>query len=211
MATSINVLLSDNFSTFVNKVNSLGLVVDGLDSDITVVDTKPTVTITNSAPSNPTDGQLWYDATTNFRLFVWSSTAQAWIDASPANVGEFLDSAVETILSSSIFDKITLEGGSANGLRFRDNPYGGTGDGASITLVQKTGEDISLRIAVTNDAADTIDFVAPSINGLTMNTYPVLHTGNFDNMYHLVAEGTLADPNAPTTGEFNGKKFLLVY
>ena len=44
-----------------------------------------------------------------------------------------------------------------------------------------------------------------------MNTYPVLHTGNFDNMYHLVAEGTLGDPNAPTTGEFNGKKFLLVY
>lgn len=189
------------YSDLSNQISSLGTTVSQISQ----------TTVSATAPSSPKDGDLWYDTNVNYRLYIWSSTAQAWIDASPANIGQLIDSSLESILNSSVFDKITLEGGSANGLRFRDDPYGGTGDGASITLVQKTGEDISLRIAVTNDTADTIDFVAPSINGLTMNAYPVLHTGNFDNMYHLVAEGTLGDPNSPTTGEFNGKKFLLVY
>lgn len=213
--TAINALNTTIGSTSSNLQDNIDSAYDDLSGQISTLESTVeainATTISNTQPSSPADGDLWYDTGINYRLYIYSSTSQAWIDASPANIGEIIDSALEDLIQTSIFDKITLEAGSANGLRFRDDPYGGSGDGASITLVQKTGEDISLRIAVTNDAADTIDFVATNNNGLTMNTYPVLHTGNFDNMYHLVAEGTLGDPDAPTTGEFNGKKFLLVY
>jgi len=213
--TAINALNSTINSTSNDLQDNIDSAYSDLSGQISALGTTVSqiseTTISVNAPSSPKNGDLWYDINVNYRLYIYSSTAQAWIDASPANIGQLIDSSLESVLNSSIFDKITLEAGGANGLRFRNDPYGGTGDGASITVVQKTNEDISLRIAVTNDAADTIDFVATSNNGLTMNTYPVLHTENFDNMYHLVAEGTLGDPNSPTTGEFNGKKFLLVY
>ena len=42
------------------------------------------VTVANTPPLSPTNGALWYDSGTNFRLFFWSSASGAWVDASPA-------------------------------------------------------------------------------------------------------------------------------
>lgn len=42
------------------------------------------VTVSNTPPLSPSNGQLWYDSSTNFRLFFWSSASGAWVDASPA-------------------------------------------------------------------------------------------------------------------------------
>jgi len=42
------------------------------------------ITVADTAPTVPTQGDVWYDSATAYRAFVWSSTAQAWIDLSPA-------------------------------------------------------------------------------------------------------------------------------
>ena len=47
--------------------------------------------------------------------------------------------------------------GTGNGIRWAENPGGGTGDAASITYFAETGEDTKLKIAVANDAADDIE------------------------------------------------------
>jgi len=47
--------------------------------------------------------------------------------------------------------------GTGNGIRWADNPGGGTGDAASITYFAETGENTKLKIAVANDADDDIE------------------------------------------------------
>ena len=47
--------------------------------------------------------------------------------------------------------------GSGNGIRWADNPGGGTGDFASITYFSESGEDTKLKIATGNDASDDIE------------------------------------------------------
>ena len=42
-------------------------------------------TISSTPPVSPFDGALWYDSGSAFRLFTWSASSQAWIDASPAS------------------------------------------------------------------------------------------------------------------------------
>ena len=42
------------------------------------------ITVADTAPTVPTQGDVWYDSATAYRAFVWSSTAQAWVDLSPA-------------------------------------------------------------------------------------------------------------------------------
>jgi hypothetical protein len=45
------------------------------------------ITVADTAPATPFNGQVWYDSLTTFRAFVWSSTAAAWVDLSPAGAG----------------------------------------------------------------------------------------------------------------------------
>ena len=47
--------------------------------------------------------------------------------------------------------------GTGNGIRWAENPGGGTGDAASITYFAETGENTKLKIAVANDADDDIE------------------------------------------------------
>ena len=42
------------------------------------------VVISDTAPTTPADGDLWYDSLTAFRTYAWSSVAGAWLDTAPA-------------------------------------------------------------------------------------------------------------------------------
>jgi len=53
---------------------------------------------------------------------------------------------------STFTGRVVVPAGSSGGIAFPDNPYGGGGDTASITLVSTGGEDMQLTLAVTNDA-----------------------------------------------------------
>jgi len=57
--------------------------------------------------------------------------------------------------------------GAGNGIRWAENPGGGTGDAASITYFAETGENTKLKIAVANDADDDIELA--TTNGAAVN------------------------------------------
>lgn len=42
------------------------------------------ISVSDTAPTVPTQGDVWYDSGTAYRAYVWSSTAQAWVDIAPA-------------------------------------------------------------------------------------------------------------------------------
>lgn len=69
---------------------------------------------------------------------------------------------------------------SSAGFYFVNDLYGGGSDTAGMRLLQKTvgTENITLELYTTNDDTDTINFSTPAINGVTVNSYPVWHTGN---------------------------------
>lgn len=68
--------------------------------------------------------------------------------------------------------------GPAGGIHFPTNAYGGTGDTASITLEQKTGEDQTLTIRTTDDVNDTVNVETPAATGLQHNGNTVWDSGN---------------------------------
>lgn len=41
------------------------------------------VTIADTSPVGPVDGELWYDSLTTFRTYVWSDVVTAWVDVAP--------------------------------------------------------------------------------------------------------------------------------
>jgi hypothetical protein len=100
------------------------------------------------------------------------------------------ESTEEMLLTSSKLafnpssGKLTLDGGiqvaagSANGIQFPNNAYGGSGDAASITLEQSSDENTRMRFKISNEADDYFEFSAPDNNGLKMNGYTVWHSGN---------------------------------
>jgi hypothetical protein len=75
--------------------------------------------------------------------------------------------------------------GISSGLRFPNDPYGGSGDLATITYESVGGERTRLRFRVTNDASasvrDEAEFLVPDINGLLVNDNIVLNAGNYNN------------------------------
>jgi hypothetical protein len=76
---------------------------------------------------------------------------------------------------ANIADDLTVGGkiqpsvgsGTGNGIRWAENPGGGTGDAASITYFAETGENTKLKIAVANDADDDIEL--STTNGAAVN------------------------------------------
>lgn len=71
--------------------------------------------------------------------------------------------------------------GSGSGLRFPNDPYGGSGDAATITYETKGGEATRLTLRVTNDGDDTIEFFTPARDGVRSNGHIVLHAGNYND------------------------------
>ncbi|WP_054972368.1 shufflon system plasmid conjugative transfer pilus tip adhesin PilV [Paenibacillus sp. A3] len=80
--------------------------------------------------------------------------------------------------SEPMTGRLVVPAGPGGGVAFPDNPFGGSGDSASITLRQKSGEDMELTIEVQNDPTDTINFITPSGTGLKANGNTIWHAGN---------------------------------
>jgi hypothetical protein len=78
---------------------------------------------------------------------------------------------------------------SANGIRFPNDAFGGSGDTASMYLTASSGEATQLTLQMTNDADDEIHFRVPSINGVKINDYTVYHTGNLQGVQGIVGTG----------------------
>ena len=81
-----------------------------------------------------------------------------------------------------------------NGIKFPDNPGGGTGDTAWIRYFAYTGDSTNLEIGVANDSNDSINFVSTGGVGINRQSpSEALHvTGN------ILATGTVAQSSDAT-------------
>ncbi len=80
-----------------------------------------------------------------------------------------------TFANVTLTDYVNL---STRGLRFPADAYGGGSDTATITLETAGGEATRMTFTMTNDADDVFNFIAPSNDGLLMNSNKVWHAGN---------------------------------
>ena len=99
------------------------------------------------------------------------------------NSTSFLRSDADDIINCNLSfadgKKLTLDYGTNGGLKFKDNAFGGTGDTASIKLLNPTGgENTEFTITMTNDATDIINLVTPSSTGLKHNRNTVWTSAN---------------------------------
>jgi hypothetical protein len=81
--------------------------------------------------------------------------------------------------------RVVVPAGATGGLAFPNDPYGGSGDAASITLVSTGGENIQLTFAVGNDSGDTINFIAPSAGGVKINGSSIWSTATLNSLGQL--------------------------
>jgi hypothetical protein len=92
---------------------------------------------------------------------------------------------------------------STSGIKFPNDPYGGSGDTASITYESVSGEKTRLRFRVANDAGitsvdDKAEFIVPDNDSLLVNGYVTLNAANY-NSY----SPTLSGGNASGTWGIN--------
>jgi len=92
---------------------------------------------------------------------------------------------------------------SVAGIKFPNDPYGGSGDTASITYESVSGEKTRLRFRVANDGGispvdDKAEFLLPDNDSLLVNGYVTLNAANY-NSY----APTLAGGNASGTWNIN--------
>jgi hypothetical protein len=80
---------------------------------------------------------------------------------------------------------ITLKEGAANGLKFPNDVFGGSGDTAGMRLITRAGESMSLEVYLTNDADDWFNIVVPSDNGAKVNGNTIWHAANLTNLNQL--------------------------
>ncbi|KZE80302.1 hypothetical protein AV654_12370 [Paenibacillus elgii] len=92
--------------------------------------------------------------------------------------------------SEPMTGRLVVPAGPSGGLHFPNDAFGGSGDTASITLRQKSGEDQELTIEVQNDPADTINLKTPHRDGVYVNGHRAWHAGNVTPL-DLNAGGTL--------------------
>lgn len=92
---------------------------------------------------------------------------------------------------------------SVAGIKFPNDPYGGSGDTASITYESVSGEKTRLRFRVANDGGispvdDKAEFLLPDNDSLLVNGYVTLNAANY-NSY----SPTLSGGNASGTWNIN--------
>lgn len=68
---------------YFNTVEKAGYVWDGAGWVRVVPETTAHSVIADTPPSNPEQGDLWYDSASTYRMYVWDSTVTSWIDVSP--------------------------------------------------------------------------------------------------------------------------------
>ena len=81
--------------------------------------------------------------------------------------------------------RVVVPAGSGGGLAFPNDPYGGAGDTATITVISTGGENIQLTLAVTDNIGDTINFVTPSPTGVKMNGNSIWNTATLNSLSQL--------------------------
>jgi hypothetical protein len=121
----------------------------------------------------------------------------------PADIGAL------SLAGGALTGKLILAAGISNGIWF---PNGATSDTAGMYLATKTGEDIELTIAVTNDAADTINLKTPSIDGVLVNGNKVWNAGNFNPAnYSLTTHNHTYNVNDPWLRFSNDSSHVRLY
>ena len=147
---------------------------------------------------------------TNFLSYASLTTGRTWvlpdkdgtvamlsdISGSTFNPNEYVTTGgtLQQILGDKLFSGEVIFGDglitSSEGLKFPDDPFGGSGDIGGIKLLNKGGEGQTLEIYVGNENDDTINISVPhGGTGFTVNGFPVYHTGNF-SINNYVTTGT---------------------
>jgi hypothetical protein len=80
---------------------------------------------------------------------------------------------------------ITLKEGAANGLKFPNDVFGGSGDTAGMRLIARSGEAMSLEVYLTNDADDWFNISVPNDSAAKVNGNTIWHAGNLTNLNQL--------------------------
>jgi len=81
--------------------------------------------------------------------------------------------------------RVVVPAGASGGLAFPSDPYGGSGDTATITVVSNGGENIQLTLAVTDNVNDTINFITPSATGVKINGDSIWSTATLNSLSQL--------------------------
>jgi len=105
--------------------------------------------------------------------------------ASTASVATSVSGGTASVSSASVSGRLDVSAGINGGIKFPNDPGGGSGDTASITYEVIGADRTRLRFRVSNDATGSIDdkaeFITPDINGLLVNNNVVLNAANFNN------------------------------
>jgi hypothetical protein len=96
---------------------------------------------------------------------------------------------------------ITLKEGAANGLKFPNDVFGGSGDTAGMRLIARSGEAMSLEVYLTNDADDWFNISVPNDSAAKVNGNTIWHVGNLTNFTRTVA-GLVPNPGGSTTTRY---------
>lgn len=96
---------------------------------------------------------------------------------------------------------ITLKEGAANGLKFPNDIFGGSGDTAGMRLITRAGESMSLEVYLTNDADDWFNISVPNDSAAKVNGNTIWHAGNLVNFTRTVS-GLVPNPGGSTTNRY---------
>lgn len=168
----------------------------------TIVTTGDTGSVTSTMLANGTivDGDINASAAINVSKLAYSTisgvslgnnlntlTLGSYLTGSSYNGSSAVTAAVDAttnatankIVARDANGRIMVSSGSAGGIAFPADAFGGSGDTATITLQNPAGgEATRMTFTMTNDADDTIGFVVPSNNGVLVNGNTVWHAGN---------------------------------
>jgi hypothetical protein len=140
-----------------------------------------------------TNGQISVD--TSSAVTTFNSRVGA-ITLTSSDVTTALGYTPSNQAGSTFTGRVTVPVGATGGIAFPNNPYGGSGDTASITVVSTGGENIELTIAVGNDSGDTINFVSPSATGVKINGSSIWSTATLNSLSQLSNDAGYLTTNA---------------
>ena len=137
------------------------------------------VTITSGVISVSTNYEAPITAGTTLQYFRGDKTFQTLPIYTLAGLGGL------PLAGGIMTGAITLKEGAANGLKFPNDVFGGSGDTAGMRLITRSGEAMSLEVYLTNDADDWFNIVVPSDNGAKVNGNTIWHAANLTNLNQL--------------------------
>lgn len=137
------------------------------------------VTITSGVISVSTNYEAPITAGTTLQYFRGDKTFQTLPIYTLAGLGGL------PLAGGIMTGAITLKEGAANGLKFPNDVFGGSGDTAGMRLIARSGEAMSLEVYLTNDADDWFNISVPNDNGAKVNGNTIWHAGNLTNLNQL--------------------------